>query len=190
MTAENVFSASEDLYVPIHFVNVPVVISVAGSDKSRAVAKTALISVIFFLLFITSKYLRIAPGIISFVIPLGLFFVDKKSKIIYSFVISFLIMISGFLTESYGIFFLLFIPLLFREHIKNKTVKIIFYIIYGYISVNIFNYFFPLKTFIPLSENFIIYFLPALYFLFCIIYPVLLEKLKDEILNILPFGGD
>ncbi|PNR92549.1 hypothetical protein [Petrotoga sp. 9PWA.NaAc.5.4] len=143
--------------------------------------KIAFLVIFFYLLFIISRYLRIAPTVVSLLMPLGILFLDKWQSIIFSFVLLFLTFLSGFFVEVIGIFLLFFIPIIVFKFVKNNFLKHLFISIFSFSSFFVMYYFFGdlLPDFI--ENKSILTIIIFIYILFCNFYGYLLERLKLEI---------
>jgi hypothetical protein len=117
--------------------------------------------------------------------PFGILFLKRWYAEIYSFVLIFLIIISGFVVEGIGIFLLFIVPVLTYNNFKNKVIKHMFITIFSIISFSLMYYFFGYM--IPdffINKN-LIWLLFLLYIIFSNVYGFLLSKLKNEIDSII-----
>ncbi|BBE31924.1 hypothetical protein OSSY52_20650 [Tepiditoga spiralis] len=138
------------------------------------IAYTSLIVVTFYMIFILSRFLRIAPTIISILLPLGMFYLNKKNSIIYTVSLIFLIFISGFIIESIGIFVFFFVPILIYKFNLPKFI----YIVYTFLLYALLPFY---KLYIPLKNNILLISLYVIYYIFIMYYPILLNYLKKDI---------
>lgn len=145
--------------------------------KSKT-AYTSLIVVIFYIIFILSRTLRIAPTVVSIILPLGVFYLNKKNSVIYTVSLIFLIFISGFIIESIGILVFFFIPILLYKFNMSKFIYIVHTLL-----LYLFLPFY--KVYIPIKNSILLILLYVTYCIFTIYYPTLLTYLKKDIDKIL-----
>jgi len=128
-----------------------------------------------------SRYLRIAPTVVSLILPLGVFFLGKRYAFIFSISIFFLIFISGFVVEAIGIFLLFLLPILayivvekmlFRHLIITTLSILAFYVMFTFFGE-------LLPDFATQGKG--LFFIIFLYLIFTNIYGCLLKRLKYEI---------
>lgn len=150
------------------------------------IVKTAIFVVIFYLLYLSSQYIRLAPTIIPIITPIALLYLDKKSGIIFSISYVFLLFVSGFQLQSIFIFLLFILPvILFRLFRKFISYAIIV------LGLSILNYYIIFEYFTELIPNFILdnlllkVFGFLAYYLFLLAYSFLLNRLKKEIDNLI-----
>jgi len=150
------------------------------------IVKTAIFVVIFYLLYLSSQYIRLAPTIIPIITPIALLYLDKKSGIIFSISYVFLLFISGFQLQSIFIFLLFILPVilfrLFRKFISYAIIVLGLSILNYYI---IFEYFTELIPNLILDNLLLKVFGFLAYYLFLLAYSFLLNKLKKEIDNLI-----
>lgn len=147
--------------------------------------KTAFLVIFFFLLFLMSRYLRIAPTVISLILPLGVFFLGKRYAFIFSISIFFLIFISGFVVEAIGIFLLFFLPILAYIVVEKRLFKHLFITTLSILAFYLMFTFFGelLPDFATQGKG--LFFIIFLYLIFTNIYGHLLKRLKYEISSLL-----
>lgn len=152
-------------------------------NKINPIVKTSFLIIIFYLLFIISRTFRIAPSIISMLMPFGILFLKKGYSVIYSVVLIILINISGFVVESIGIFLLFMVPVLIYNTFQKKVVRHSLITIFSVISFFIMYYFFGYLLHDFFLRNNLTWLLLLLYIVFANLYGFLLNRLKKEIEN-------
>ncbi|PWJ96574.1 hypothetical protein C7380_101147 [Oceanotoga teriensis] len=149
------------------------------------IIKTSILAGLFYILFISLKYLKIAPNIISFIMPMPIFFLSLRYSLIYTFVFLFLIFISGFVIESIGILLLIFLPVFIYKTVNKKILKNIIIILTTFISFLLMINFFGLKLPNKINSEFFMYITSILYSIFSTVYPILLKKLSEEVIDLI-----
>ncbi|MGM0639825.1 MAG: hypothetical protein ACQESN_00170 [Thermotogota bacterium] len=152
----------------------------------NSVVKTSILVVLFYLLYLSSQYIRLAPTVVPIITPIALLYLQKRFCIIFSISYVFLLFISGFQLQSFSIFFLFLLPVIL--FIILKKFFLYAFIVFGLSLINyyiIFEYFTELiPQFILNSKLFIIIGYLS-YFIFLMAYPFALNKLKIEIDNLI-----
>lgn len=150
------------------------------------IVKTSIFVVVFYLLYLSSQYIRLAPTIIPILTPISILYLDKKYGFIFSVSYMFLLFISGFQIQSLSIFFLFLLPLILFKNLKKFLVYAIIALI-----LSILNYYIIFDFFTELIPQFILnnallkIFGYIAYYVFLLAYPFLLNRLKMEIDNII-----
>jgi hypothetical protein len=150
------------------------------------IVKTSIFVVVFYLLYLSSQYIRLAPTIIPILTPISILYLDKKYGFIFSVSYMFLLFISGFQIQSLFIFFLFLLPLILFKNLKK-------FLVYAIIALglSILNYYIIFEFFTELIPQFILnnvllkIFGYIAYYVFLLAYPFLLNRLKMEIDNII-----
>lgn len=150
------------------------------------IVKTSLFVVIFYLLYLSSQYIRLAPTIIPIITPIALLYIEKKYSIIFSISYMFLLFISGFQIQALFIFSLFLLPVILYRSLKK-------FVVYAFIvlALSILNYYIIFDFFTELIPQFILnsFLLKVTgfmaYYIFLLAYPFLLNKLKNEIDNLI-----
>jgi hypothetical protein len=149
------------------------------------IVKTSLFVVFFYLLYLASQYIRIAPTIIPIITPIALLYNEKKYGIIFSISYMFLIFISGFQIQALFIFSLFLLPVILYRYLKKFVAYAIIVLILSILNYNIIFKFFIelipqiiLDSFLLKISGFIAY------YIFLLLYPFLLNRLKLEINNL------
>jgi hypothetical protein len=132
-----------------------------------------------------SRYLRIAPTVVSLTLPLGVFFLEKRYAFIFSISIFFLIFISGFVVEAIGIFLLFFLPILAFAVVEKRLFKHLFITTLSILAFYLMFAFFGelLPDFATQGKGLL--FIIFIYLIFTNIYGYLLKRLKCEISSLL-----
>jgi len=153
--------------------------------KLNPLVQTSLLVVIFYLIFIFAKFLGIAPNVVSILLPFGTFFLNRWYTGIFSIALFILIIISGFVIEGIGIFLLFMLPVLIYKSFNRKFLKHILITIVGVFSFSLMYCSFGnlLPEFLLKNNLMWIFFLS--YIIFANFYGFLLNKLKDEIANLI-----
>ncbi|KUK83900.1 hypothetical protein AA80_00885 [Petrotoga sibirica DSM 13575] len=147
--------------------------------------KTAFLVIFFYLLFLISRYLRIAPTVVSLILPLGAFFLEKRYAFIFSISIFFLIFISGFVVEANGIFLLFFLPILSFIVIEKWLLKHIFITSLSILAFYLMYTFFGELLPDSVTRGKGLFLIILLYLFFTNVYGYLLKRLKYEISSLL-----
>jgi len=149
------------------------------------IIKTAFLVIFFFLLYLISRYFRIAPTVISLLLPFGNFFLSQRHTLVFSLSIFFLIFISGFIVEAIGIFLLFFIPIIIFININKKILK--HSLISSFSAIDFYIMYIFFGELLPdiATQKLILSIIIIAYILFSNFYGYLLEKLKNEIETLL-----
>jgi hypothetical protein len=150
------------------------------------IVKTSLFVVVFYLLYLSSQYIRIAPTIIPIITPIALLYIEKKDGIIFSISYMFLLFISGFQIQALFIFSLFLLPVILYRSLKKfilyAIIVLAFSILNYYIIFDFFNELIPqfiMNSFLLKVAGFMAY------YIFLLAYPFLLNKVKNEIDNLI-----
>lgn len=150
------------------------------------VVKTSLFVVVFYLLYLSSQYIRIAPTIIPIITPIALLYIEKKYGIIFSISYMFLLFISGFQIQALFIFSLFLLPVILYRTLKRFVVYALIVLALSILNYYIIFYFFT--ELIPqlIVNSFLLKIAGFMaYYIFLLAYPFLLNKVKNEIDNLI-----
>ena len=150
------------------------------------IIKTSMLVVLFYILYLSSQYIRIAPTIVPIITPVALLYLEKRYSILFSISYVFLLFISGFQLQSFFIFLLFLLPVILFKNLKKFIVYAI--IVFGLSLINyyiIFEYFTELIPKWILENNLLIILGYLFYFIFLMGYPFALNKIKIEIDNLI-----